>query len=174
MRSIPSDERAAEIRVGEPFRDFGIGRVALIEMDRRVGSVECEVEVQVVVAALAVLQNDRQLRDVDVALLHVVGARHGAQVEHLEVLGERHDDLVDVGKLVTLGVDRVIEGIALHHPGRRVDRPHRAPRTDHRQLGIEVPVLLVVQHAQPVLESFRRARALTCASEEYFGRNCLR
>ena len=72
-----------------------------------------------VVALLLVLQDHRQLAEVDVALLQVVLAGDRAQVQDLEVLGQRHDHAVDVGQLIALGVDRPVVRIALHHPGRR-------------------------------------------------------
>ena len=104
-----------------------------------------------VAAARLVLEDHRQLADVDVALLQVVLAGHRAQVQHLEVLGQRHDDAVEVGELVARGVDRPVVRVALHDPGRAVDRLHRLERAEHRQLGIERPVLLEVQARDPVV-----------------------
>ena len=106
-----------------------------------------------VAALLLVLQDHRQLAEVDVALLQVVLARDRAQVQDLEVLGERHDHAVDVGQLVAFGVDRPVVGIALHHPGRVVDRLDGPPGAEHRQLGVERPVLLEVQVCDPVVEA---------------------
>ena len=52
-RSMPERQRAAEVGVGQPLRDLGIGRVALIDLEHRVRAVEGEIEMHVVVAAFS-------------------------------------------------------------------------------------------------------------------------
>ena len=111
-------QRAAEIGGGQQPPDFGIGGVVQVEVQRGVGAVEGEVEMQVVIAAIAVFQNHRQLGQVDMALLHVELAGHGAQVHDFGVVGQRHHHAVDIGQLVARGIDRVIIGVALHRPDR--------------------------------------------------------
>ena len=133
-------ERAAEIDVLQPLGDLGIGVIAVVDLERGVGAVGAGVEVDAVVALLHVLQKDRQLGDVGVALLQVVLAGDGAQVEHLQVLGQRHLDAVEVGELVPLGIDLVIEGVALHGPVRRIRRRDGTPGPEHRQIGVEGPL----------------------------------
>ena len=59
-----------------------------------------------VVATLGVLEEHRQLGEIDEALHVVVLAGDGAQVDDLGILRQRELHLVDVGKLVAGGVDR--------------------------------------------------------------------
>ena len=113
-----------------------------------------------VVALLLVLEDHRQLAEVDVALLQVVVAGDRAQVQDLEVLGQRHDHAVEIGQLVARGVDRPVVGVALHHPGRVVDRLDGPERPEHRQLGVERPVLLEVQVGDPVVVARRLGRGV--------------
>ena len=169
----PQRQGAAEVGVGQPLRDLGIGVVALVDLQHRVRAVVGQVEMDGVAALLLVLEDHRQLGDVDVPLLQVVLAGDGAQVQDLEVLGQRELHPVDVGQLVALGVDRPVEGVALEHPGRRVDRLDRLPGAERRQLGIERPVLLEVQELHPVLVAglLRLGVGLVDASC-IFGRNC--
>ena len=105
----------------------------------------------VVFAALAILQDHRQLGQVHVAFLQIIFAGHGAQIGDLDVLGQRHHHAVDIGQLVALGVDHVIERVAFHRPDRRVDRADSLPRPQRRQFGVELPVLADMQHANPVV-----------------------
>ena len=74
-----------------------------------------------VVALLLVLDEDRQLADVHVALLLVELAGDGPQVDDLQVLGQRQLDLVDVRKLVAVGVDPDAVRVALQRPDRGGD-----------------------------------------------------
>ena len=67
-RSMPSDERAAEVGRVEPLADLGVGLVAQVELDDHVAAVVAGVEIDLVVALLLVLEEDRQLADVDVPL----------------------------------------------------------------------------------------------------------
>jgi hypothetical protein len=57
----------------------------------------------------------------------VVLARDRAQVDDLEVFGQREHDAIDVGQLVAGRVHEDAVRIALERPGRRVDRRHRLP-----------------------------------------------
>ena len=82
-------QRAPEVGVVEPLRDLRVGLVAQVELERAVAAVVAGVEVDLVVALLLVLEEDRQLAEVDVPLLEVVLAGDGAQVEDLQVLGQR-------------------------------------------------------------------------------------
>ena len=85
---------------------------------------------QVVIATVAVLQDHWQLGQVDMALLHVELAGHGAQVHDLGVVGQRHHHGVDIGQLVAGGVDGVKVWVALQRPDRRVDRAGGLPRPE--------------------------------------------
>ena len=167
-------QRAAEIGVGEPLRDLGIARVALVDVEHEVGAGKAEIEVDLVVALLLVLQQHRQLAEVDVALLLIVLAGDRAQVDDLEVLGQRELHLVDIGQLVAVGIDRVVVRIALQHPDRRVDRRtlRHGPSTGSSGLSSQsfLKCSICTQFSKP--SCF--ARAFAASTEEYFGRNCFR
>src|SRR3546814_7125810 len=62
------------------------------------------------------------VRSVEVPGLEVVLARDRPEVDDLEVLGERQDDLVDVRELVPRGVHEDAVRVALERPDRCGDR----------------------------------------------------
>ena len=82
-------ERPAEVPVVQPLRDLGIRLVGMIDLQRGVGAVQRRVEADVVVALAAVLQEDGELRHGGVPLLQVVLPGDGAEVQDLQVLGQR-------------------------------------------------------------------------------------
>ncbi len=92
----PERERAAEVRRVEPLADLRIRVVVQVELDDQV-TVVAGVEVDLVVALLLVLEEHGELAEVHVPRGIVVLAGDGAQVDDLEVLGQREHDLVDVG-----------------------------------------------------------------------------
>ena len=108
-----------------------------------------------VFAARGVLQEHRQLRQIDEALHVVVLAGDGAQVDDLGVFGQRELHLVEIGQLVARGIDGPEIGIALQHPGLAVDRLHHAPRRERRHIRIEPPVGFDLEHLRPVVEARR-------------------
>ena len=111
-----------EVLVLEPFGDLRVSFVADVDVQSGVGAVERRVEVNGVVALLLVFEEDRQFVQAGVTLLLVVLTGDGPQVEHLGVLGQGHDDLVDVRQLIALSVHRPVVRVALKDPGRGVDR----------------------------------------------------
>ena len=120
-------QRAAEVGGVHPLGDFRVGLIAQVELDDHIAAVVARVEIELVAAALLVLQEDRHLAEIDMAFLEVVLAGNGPQVEHLQVLRQRQHDLIDIGQLVAGRVHPDAVGIALQHPGGRVDRRHRLP-----------------------------------------------
>ena len=80
-------EGVAEVAVAQPLPDLGVGLEALVDVQCRVGAVGGRVQPDGVVALLLVLQEDRQLAEIRVALLPVVLAGDGAQVDDFQVLG---------------------------------------------------------------------------------------
>ena len=148
----PHRERAPEVGVLQPLRHLRVGVVAVVDLEGGVGAVGAGVEVDAVVALLHVLQKDRQLGDVGVALLQVVLAGDGAQVQHLQVLGQRHLDAVEVGELVPLGIDLVIEGLRsmVQFGVLTGETVRQGPST--RQVRVEGPLVLELEEGDPVLD----------------------
>ena len=107
-----------------------------------------------VVALLLVLDDHRQLAEIDVPLLQIILTSNRTKIENFRVLRQRHHDAVDVGQLIARRVDDVIIWVPLHHPCRRVDRPRCLPRAKRRQVRIERPVLLEVDEFYPILIAF--------------------
>ena len=106
-----------------------------------------------VAALLLVLDEDRQLaEDPCAARLPVVLPGDRPQVDDLEVLAQRAQDLVDVRELIALGVDAEVVRVALQRPGRRCCRRRRLPRRDHRQVRVHAPVGLALEQVDPVVE----------------------
>ena len=92
-RSMPSDSARRKSALVSHLPISGSPREALVDVEHDVGAGDAEIEVDLVVALLLVLEEHRQLADVDVPLLHVVLAGDRPQVDDLEVLGERQLDL---------------------------------------------------------------------------------
>ena len=61
-------QRAAEVGRVQPLGDLGVGVVVQVELDDHVAAVVAGVEIDLVVALLLVLEEHRQLAEVDVAL----------------------------------------------------------------------------------------------------------
>ena len=105
-----------------------------------------------VVALLLVLDEDGQLAQVDVPRRVVVLPRDRAQVQHFKILRERQHDLVDVGELIACRIDEDAVRVALERPRRRVDRRHRLPRRQHREIRVDRPVVPAEEQAHPAVE----------------------
>ena len=67
-----------------------------------------EIQMDLVVALGLVIQQHRQLAQVDMPLLLVVFAGHCPQIDDLEVLGERELHLVKIRQLIARCIDRVV------------------------------------------------------------------
>ena len=170
----PHRQRPAEVGGVEPLRHLGVRVVGVVDLERGVGAVQRRVEPDVVADLVPVLEEHRELGHGRVALLEVVLAGDGPEVEHLEVLGDGHLDAVDVRKLVARGVHLVEERVPLHRPGRVVDGRDRLPGRQHRQLGVEPPVPAVLDVRRPSRRSWRPWPSRSprpCPM--YFGWNCL-
>ena len=113
---MPWESAIRNSRVAEPLRDLGVLLVALVAEQPDVGALVRGVEVDAVAALLLVLEQHRQLADVDVARLRVVLAGDGPQVDDLQVLAERHPDPVDVRELVAVGVHPDAVRVPLQDP----------------------------------------------------------
>ena len=174
-RSTPSASAWRKSLVPQPLGDLRIGAEALVGLPGGVRAVGGRVEADRVVALLLVLQEDRQLAHADVALLRVVLAGDGAEVEHFEVLGQRHLDLVQVRKLVPLGVDGVEERVPLQHQVGVLIGEVGLPGAEDRQIDVEPPVDLELEVADPVVEARRPwPCSSSLAGPAYFGWNCFR
>jgi hypothetical protein len=107
---------------------LGVGLVALVTQQRRVAADAARVQVHLVVALLLVLDEDRQLLEIQVPLAPVVLPGDGSQVDDLQVLSQGELDLVDVRELMAVGVHADVVGVALQHPGGGVPALRRHPR----------------------------------------------
>ena len=135
----------------KPGGDLRVGVVGLVDEQTGVAADVRRVERDGVIAAMLVVQKHRQLAEIDMPRLEVVFPRDGAQVEDLEVLRQRQDDLVDVGKLVAGGVYLVEVGVAFQYPGRGVDRAGGLPRGHSWQVRVEGPVVDVPHETGPIV-----------------------
>ena len=106
-------ERDAKVLVGQPFADFRVGIVVLVDEEAGIAAMRPLPEADRVVALLLVLFERRQLGDIHVPDLEVVLAGDRAQVGDLEILGQAPGDRVDVRQLVTVGIDGEVVRIAL-------------------------------------------------------------
>ena len=93
-----------------------------------------------VVVPRLVLKQDRQFRDIDVAILDIVLAGDGPQVQHLQVLGQCELELVEVRKLIPVRVNGPVVRVPLQRPGRRGDGIRRLPGGEHGQVRVQRPV----------------------------------
>jgi hypothetical protein len=157
----------------KPLGDLGIRLVGLVGLEGGVRAIEGRIEADVVAHLGAVLEEHRQLGQRGVALLQVVLAGEGPQVEDLEVLGERHADAVDIRQLIARRVHAHVVGIALEHPRGRIDGIDRLPWRKHGQFGIEPPVPAVPDIADHPSKPAAFAFFSTSSLEENLGRNCL-
>ena len=152
-RSMPSDRARRKSALVSHLRISGSAVKLWIHVEHEVGSGKAEIQMNLVVALLLVIEQHRQLAEVDVTFLLVVFPGHRAKVDDLEVLRKRELDAVEIGQLVAGRIDGIVVRVAFQQPDRGVDRSHGAPRPENRHVGIEFPVLLEVQHLHPVLES---------------------
>jgi len=88
-------QRPAKVGRCDPLLDLPVLAVSMIEHEGRITAIEAQIEMDLVVAALRVLQEDRQLGEVDEALHVVVFAPGRPQVHDLRVLDQGHQDPVD-------------------------------------------------------------------------------
>ncbi len=145
-------QRDPELTGAEPLADLRVLLEGLVAEEPHVRALVGRIEVHAVAALLLVLQEHRQLADVDVPGLRVVLARDGAQVDDFEVLAERHPDPIDVGELVAVGVDPHAVGVPLEHPGRGGQRRGSLPGGHHRQVHVPAGVVAVLEHRDPAVE----------------------
>ena len=145
-------QRDAELAGGEPLRDLGVLLEALVAHQADVRPLVRGVQVDPVAAPLLVLEQDRQLADVDVAGLRVVLPGDRPQVDGLQALAQRHLDPVDVGELVAGGIHPDAVRVPLEDEARRVDRGRRLPGGHDRQVGVEGGVVAVLHQGDPAID----------------------
>src|SRR5690606_12460229 len=78
-------ERDAEVTVGEQLTQFGVGGVLLVDPQRGVVATEGRPGDDAVARAVAVLDEDRVVGELDVAVLHVELAGDGREVQRFDV-----------------------------------------------------------------------------------------
>ena len=111
-RSMPSDSARRKSALVSHLRTSGIARETLVHVEHEVGSGKSEIQMDLVVALRLVIEQHRQLAQVDMPLLLVVFPGHRAEVDDLEVLGERELHPVEIRQLIARRIDGVVVRIS--------------------------------------------------------------